>query len=90
MWKLRLPDCEPVEAVEQQLSRWVSLLSTKKDRFEHLRQLGYEPYIDCRAETGSLSLCIDPEILAGLGELGIALSAWLYEMPAAETLGAPT
>ncbi|MBB3181812.1 hypothetical protein FHW64_006253 [Variovorax sp. Sphag1AA] len=45
------------------------------------RQGGYAPYLDCRAASRSLSLCIDPEVLTELGALGIALSVWLYEAP---------
>lgn len=85
MWKLRLDDCQAVETVEEQLGRWLKLLSTKSERMNHLRQLGYSPYLDCRAEKGSLSLCVDPETLAGLGGLGIALSVWLYEIPATKS-----
>jgi hypothetical protein len=90
MWKLRLPYCQSVETVEEQLGRWVRLLGTKAERIAHLLQLGYRPYLDCRAERRSLSLCVDPEILAGLGALGIALSVWLYEAPGAGTLGGDT
>lgn len=85
MWKLRLDDCQAVETVEEQLGRWLMLLNTKSERMNHLRQLGYSPYLDCRAEKGSLSLCIDPEVLTGLGALGIALSVLLYEAPATES-----
>jgi hypothetical protein len=85
MWKLRLDDCQAVETVEEQLGRWLMLLSTKSERMNHLCQLGYSPYLDCRAEKGSLSLCVDPEILTGLGGLGIALSVWLYEIPATKS-----
>jgi hypothetical protein len=83
MWKLGLPGFQSVETVEEQLSRWVTFLSTKIQPMDALRELGYEPYLDCRAERGSLSLCLDPEVLKGLGTLGIALSVWLYEAPAA-------
>jgi hypothetical protein len=82
MWKLRLPEVQAVGTVEEQLVRWLALLGTRSGRMSHLRQLGYSPYLDCRAESGSLSLYIDPDVLAGLGALGIALSVWLYEAPA--------
>lgn len=85
MWKLRLPDSQDAATVEEQLGRWLTLLSTKSERMGHLRQLGYSPYLDCRAEKGSLSLCVDPEVLTGLGALGIALSVWLYEAAAADS-----
>lgn len=85
MWKLRLDDSQAVGTVEDQLGRWVMLLSTKSEHMNRLRQLGYSPYLDCRAEKGSLSLCVDAEILTGLGVLGIALSVWLYEAPATES-----
>lgn len=85
MWNLRLDACQAVETVEEQLDRWLILLSTKSERMNHLRQLGYSPYLDCRAEKGSLSLCVDPEVLTGLGVLGIAFSVWLYEAPAIES-----
>ncbi|WP_162573576.1 DUF4279 domain-containing protein [Variovorax sp. PBL-H6] len=84
MWKLRLPDSQTDETVEEQLARWLTILGTKRERMGRLRQLGYSPYLDCRAEKGSLSLCIEPVVLAGLGTLGIALSVWLYEAPATE------
>lgn len=82
MWKLRLPEVQAVGTVEEQLVQWLALLGTKSGRMSHLRQLGYSPYLDCRAASGSLSLCVDPDVLAGLGALGIALSVWLYEAPA--------
>lgn len=81
MWKLRLPEVQAVGTVEEQLVRWLALLGTKSGRMSHLRQLGYSPYLDCRAESGSLSLCVDPDVLTGLGALGIALSVWFYEAP---------
>lgn len=84
MWKLRLPDSQSVESVEEQLGRWVTLLHTKRERLAHLRRFGYSPYLDCRAEKGSLALCVEPDVLAGLGTLGISLSVWLYEAPAAD------
>jgi hypothetical protein len=81
MWKLRLPEVHAVGTVEEQLVQWLALLGAKSGCMSHLRQLGYSPYIDCRAAKGSLSLCVDPDVLAGLGALGIALSVWLYEAP---------
>ncbi len=84
MWKLRLPDAQAGETVEEQLGKWLTFLCAKNERMNQLRQLGYSPYLDCRAEKGSLSLCVEPEILTGLGALGIALSVWLYEAPASE------
>ena len=83
MWKLRLPDSEATGSVEEQLGRWVTLLRSKRERVVRLRQLGYSPYLDCRADKRSLSLCVEPKVLSGLGVLGISLSVWLYEAPAA-------
>ena len=85
MWKLRLDDFQTAESVEEQVVRWLALLNTKSKRMNDLRQLGYSPYLDCRAEKGSLSLCVDPTVLIGLGALGIALSVWLYEASATES-----
>ena len=84
MWKLRLPDSQFAESVEEQLGRWVTLLHAKREHVAHLRRLGYSPYLDCKAEKGSLALCVEPDVLAGLGVLGVSLSVWLYEAPAAD------
>lgn len=89
LWKLCLPDCQSIETVEEQLGRWVTFLSTKIEHIARLRQVGYEPYLDCRAESSSLSLCVDPEVLTGLGALGIALSIWLYESPSSARFNQP-
>lgn len=84
LWKLRLAPIEDTETVEEQLGRWLALLEPKSGCMSHLRHVGYSPYIDCRAAEGSLALCVDPEILTGLGALGVALSVWLYEGPVSE------
>jgi hypothetical protein len=82
---LTLPNADPAEAVETQLVQWLNLLRGKSEALNTLHQAGYSPYLDCKAESRSLSLCIDPDVLAELGSLQIALSIWLYEYP--ENLG---
>jgi len=86
LWKLRLPPAEPGadQRVEDQLARWVEFLQPKSGALRQLTELGYRPYLDCKAEARSLSLCIDPEVLTALGALNIALSVWLYEFPRAD------
>ncbi len=79
LWKLRLPVADDSQTVENQLVLWVELLRPKSAALDRLRKLGYRPYIDCKAESRSLSLCIDPEVLTALGALNVALSVWLYE-----------
>jgi uncharacterized protein DUF4279 len=79
LWKLRLPVADDSQTVEDQLVLWVELLRPKSAALGRLRELGYSPYIDCKAESRSLSLCIDPEVLTALGALSVALSVWLYE-----------
>jgi hypothetical protein len=79
LWKLRLPGADNTQRVEDQISGWIELLRPKSTALGLLRELGYNPYIDCRAEPGSLSLCIDPEVLTALGALNVALSVWLHE-----------
>jgi len=79
LWKLSLPGATPDHTVEEQLALWLQLLQPKSAAFRELREIGYRPYIDCKAASGSLSLCIDPEILVAIGELNISLSVWLYE-----------
>jgi hypothetical protein len=60
-------------------ARWVELLQPKAEALANLRAADYAPYIDCKSERGSLSLCIGPELLSSLGQLGVSLSIWLYE-----------
>jgi hypothetical protein len=79
IWKLNLPGVSGNETVEEQLALWLILLQPKSVGLHHLRELGYCPYLDCKASSGSLSLCIDPELLKAIGELKVALSIWLYE-----------
>ena len=79
VWKLDLPGLTTVDTVEEQLGRWVELLQPKAGALANLRAADYAPYIDCKAERGSLSLCIEPELLSALGQLGVSLSIWLYE-----------
>ena len=79
VWKLDLPGLTSGDAVEVQLARWVKLLAPKAEALMNLRAADYAPYIDCRAERGSLSLCIEPALLSALGQLGVSLSIWLYE-----------
>jgi len=79
IWKLELEDANLSETVEDQISRWVSLLEPKIEQLNQLKELGYSPYLDCIAEPDSLSLCIAPCSLLKLGELNISLSVWLYE-----------
>jgi hypothetical protein len=79
VWKLDLPGLPLGDTVEEQLSRWVQLLRPKAEALLNLRAAGYAPYIDCKAERRSLSLCIEPDLLSALGQLGVSLSVWLYE-----------
>jgi len=79
VWKLDLPDTSSGETVEEQLARWIEILRPKAAALASLRAADYAPYIECKAERGSLSLCIEPESLSALGKLGVSLSIWLYE-----------
>ena len=79
LWKLELENTNQAEIVEDQISRWISLLEPKIEQLNQLEKLGYSPYLECIAEPGSLSLCIEPPSLQKLGELNISLSVWLYE-----------
>jgi hypothetical protein len=81
VWKLALPQNLAEGTVEEQLAHWVKLLEPKAAALSSLRTRGHQPYIDCRAESRSLSLCIEPDTLAALGRLGVSLSVWLYESP---------
>lgn len=82
-WKLDLPKANTDQTVEEQIGLWVELLRPKSLALKELRGMGYCPYLDCKAEAGSLSLCIEPDLLASLGELHVSLSIWLYEQPRA-------
>ena len=79
LWKLILPNCDPQSTVEQQIELWIDLLRPRSVALAQLREMDYSPYLDCKAEARSLSLCIEPESLRLLGELHISLSVWLYE-----------
>lgn len=79
VWKLDLPGPTSGDTVEEQLARWVELLQPKAEALANLRAADYAPYIDCKAERGSLSLCIEPALLSALGQLDVSLSIWLYE-----------
>lgn len=79
LWKLDLPGLDSGHTIEEQLARWVELLQSRAGALANLRAADYTPYIDCKAERGSLSLCIEPELLSALGQLGMSLSIWLYE-----------
>lgn len=79
LWKLDLPGLALSDTVEEQLARWVELLQPKTEALLNLRAADYAPYIDCKAERRSLSLCIEPALLSALGQLGVSLSIWLYE-----------
>lgn len=79
LWQLDLPVAGEDLTVEQQLAKWVALLQPRYAALNSLRSEGYSPYLDCRAEQGSLSLCIEPSVLGSLGELNVSLSIWLYE-----------
>ena len=79
VWKLDLPGPDADDTVEEQLARWVEVLHPKTEALASLRAADYAPYIDCKAERGSLSLCIEPALLSALGKLDVSLSIWLYE-----------
>jgi hypothetical protein len=82
LWKLRLPGADDTQRVEDQIGVWIELLRPKSTALGLLKELGYNPYVECKAESGSLSLCIDPGVLTELGALNVALSVWLYEQAA--------
>ncbi|WP_398312393.1 DUF4279 domain-containing protein [Zoogloea sp.] len=79
IWKLELLNANVDHTIEEQIDQWIDLLSPRSEALSHLKGLGYRPYLDCKAASGSLSLCIEPELLVRLGELNISLSVWLYE-----------
>lgn len=81
LWKLHLPNANFEHTVEDQIGQWIDLLRPKASALNQLQELGYNPYLDCRASSGSLSLCVAPELLAGLAKLNISLSVWLNEQP---------
>jgi len=83
IWKLELPGACGADSVEEQIVQWLMLLEPLAGAFEQLKQMGYEPYLDCKASQGALSLCVDPEVLVRIGNLNIALSVWLYEQSTA-------
>ena len=78
-WKLDLENLSESDTIEEQLARWIDLLQPRAAALAKLHAARYAPYIDCKAERGSQSLCIDPEVLSALGRLGVSLSIWLYE-----------
>ena len=79
LWKLNLPNCDQQSTVEQQIALWIDLLRPRSAALAQLKDMDYSPYLDCKAEARSLSLCIEPESLKLLGELQVSLSVWLYE-----------
>jgi FMN phosphatase YigB (HAD superfamily) len=79
IWKLDLPNANSEHTVEEQLAQWIDLLRPRSSALSQLKELGYRPYLDCKAGVGSLSLCIEPLLLMQLGELNVCLSVWLYE-----------
>ena len=83
IWKLDLPEGCGTDSVEEQILQWLVLLEPRVGALKELHETGHRPYLDCKAAEGSLSLCMDPEVLVRLGNLNVALSVWLYEQPAA-------
>lgn len=81
LWKLILPNCDQQSTIEQQIVMWIDLLRPRSRVLAQLREMDYSPYLDCKAEASSLSLCIEPESLRLLGELQVSLSVWLFEQP---------
>lgn len=79
IWKLDLPNANSDHTVEDQIGQWIELLQPRSSALSQLKELGYHPYLDCKAAPASLSLCIEPALLLQLGELNICLSVWLYE-----------
>jgi hypothetical protein len=79
IWKFELPGSCATDSIEDQIGQWLVLLEPRNLAFNQLHEMGYRPYLDCRAGEGSRSLCVDPEVLGRLGGLNIALSVWLYE-----------
>ena len=84
LWKLDLPNADPDQCVEEQVAKWLDLLQPRAVAFRALKELDYHCYLDCKAASGSLSLCIEPELLSQLGMLRISLSVWLYEQESAQ------
>ena len=78
-WKLRLKPRHYYDRIEDQLEDWIQLLQPKADALRRLHDFGYGGYIDGKAASRSLSVCIEPAVLTALGELGLALDIWLYE-----------
>lgn len=81
IWRLELSRQSDAEPVEAQPGQWLHLLEPRADGFRELAIEGYEPYLECRADAGSLSICVPAEILGRLSALHLSLSAWVYESP---------
>ena len=81
LWKLTLPNCDSRNTVEEQIALWIELLRPRSRALARFREMDYAPYLDCKAEAGSLSLCIEPDSLKALGDLHVSLSVWLFEQP---------
>ena len=67
IWKLELRPVSDLDSVEEQILQWLALLEPRRSAFEQFQHMGYRPYLDCKASEGSLSLCVDPEVLVQLG-----------------------
>ena len=82
MWKLKLPGSVEGDSVEEQIDRWLEILTPKASSLKRLRERDYAPYLDCPYRHADLSVCIEPPQLVALGELQVSLSIWLYDPPA--------
>jgi len=82
IWKLKLPGGVEGDSVEEQIERWIEILTPKASRLKRLRELDYAPYLDCPYRRSDLSVCVEPPQLAALGTLQVSLSIWLYNPPA--------
>jgi hypothetical protein len=75
--RLELPNFVSGASVEEQIEQWVAILKPKANALRQLRAMGYGPYLNCPYRQAHLSVCLEPELLQALGELGVSLSIWL-------------
>ena len=88
-WKLTLPGGVESDSVEEQIDRWIEVLSPKTSALARLRELDYAPYLDCPYRRSDLGVCIEPTQLKALGDLNVSLSLWLFDPPPANGQGIP-
>lgn len=77
-WKLWSTEAQRKKEMDKQIERWLVLLTKKKKELAQIRRSDSEIFLDCCIVGEADSICLSPEILTQMAQLGLTFQATYY------------